>query len=279
MRTLRSLPNSESRLRALFVLTVCAAWISTPLARSQDSESESVPIDSGIEEKTDVRLVLLDLVVVDKDGSTVPDLTADDFEIVANGDVRAVDTLDVDCDAGALAEPRAVRRAHRRPGVDDPGRAPKIVLAFDYMHLAPGEREYAFQQAEEMVENGAVDGEEIMIAALTGGLRIEQGFTGDSREVSGSLQRMHHDVTLWNGNFTHRHERGFVLGMKALFDVLGTVPGPKSVVLFSGMRDVPLENEFRELAAVAAGARCALYPVDASGLRAELPGGGNARPG
>jgi hypothetical protein len=42
-------------------------------------------------------------------------------------------------------------------------------------------------------------------------------------------------------------------------------------VLFSAMQDVPLDLQFREIAAVASSSRCLLYPVDAVGLRPYTP--------
>jgi hypothetical protein len=55
------------------------------------------------------------------------------------------------------------------------------------------------------------------------------------------------------------------------------VAGPKAVVLYSGMLDVPLELQFEKLAAVASVSRCSLYPVDVRGLTTE-PLGGSATP-
>jgi hypothetical protein len=54
--------------------------------------------------------------------------------------------------------------------------------------------------------------------------------------------------------------------LTALLDVLGTISAPKAVVLFSGMEDVPLDLEFEQLAALAATARTAIYPVDVLGM-------------
>ena len=48
-------------------------------------------------------------------------------------------------------------------------------------------------------------------------------------------------------------------------------------VLYSTMRDVPLELEFDRIAAIAAGSRCSIFPVDAAGLRTELGGPDIAR--
>jgi hypothetical protein len=69
------------------------------------------------------------------------------------------------------------------------------------------------------------------------------------------------------------NESGFVDGLASLFDVAGTFPGPKAVVLYSAMKDVPLEEQFRQLAAQAAASRCAVYPVDVRGLAdSRVPG-------
>jgi len=117
-----------------------------------------------------------------------------------------------------------------------------------------------------MVRAGAADGDEMMVVALNGGLRIEQRFTQELAQVVSSLERMQHDVSLWQPEFQHLNESGFVRGMTSMLEFLGTVPGAKAVVLFSEMGHVPLELQFKEIAAVAAAARCSIYPVDASGL-------------
>jgi VWFA-related protein len=235
------------------------------------NRSDVPPIETGVEERSEVRLVLVDTVVVDDRGRTVPDLSIDDFEILSWGRPLDVNTLDVACDGGALDDPSGVRSARRRAPAPE-GPAPRqIVLAFDYQHLGQGGRELAFQQAAQLIEAGVTRGDRILIAALTGGLRIEQTFTSDPESARNALRRMRYDVTLWNGNFRHQDERGFVGGLTALMDVLGTIDGRKSVVLFSEMQDVPLDSQFEEIAAIAATSRCALYPVDAGGLRP--PGG------
>ena len=109
-------------------------------------------------------------------------------------------------------------------------------------------------------------GDEVMVVALNGGLRVERTFTDDTEAVFRSLRRMEYDVTLWNGYFEHVNEYGFVDSLSGLFDVLGTVSGRKAVVLYSAMEDAPLELQFQELAAIASVSRCSVYPVDVRGL-------------
>jgi VWFA-related protein len=250
-----------------------------PASASEDAE----PLDVGATGSAEVRIVLTDVVVVDRAGRTVPGLTADDFDVLSRSRPVGVDTLDLDCAGGAADDVAAVGRPDRR-GPIATADGHKVVFLLDYLHLDRYQRERTLDQIRAMIGNGATGGDEVMLAALTGGLRIEQTFTEDRDEVARSLRRMGHDVTLWNGNYSHLNETGFVGGMTALFDVLGTVPGRKSVVMYSGMTDVPLLLQFETLAGDAAAARCALYPVDVRGLvapdvgfggRPELvPGGG-----
>lgn len=246
------------------------AGAATETARDADPET---PLEVGATASAEVRMILTDVVVVDRDGRTVPGLTAEDFDVVVGGRPTPVDTVDLDCPGGAVEDVASVRRAGRREPIGS-GEGHSVVFLLDYLHLGPMQREAIFEQIWSMIDNGASGNDEIMLAALTGGLRIEQTFTDDPDELLRSLRRMRHDVTLWNGNYTHLNEFGFVEGLTALLDVLGTIPGRKSIVMYSGMQDVPLMLQFEDIAAVAAASRCSIYPVDARGLT--VPEGGPA---
>ena len=80
---------------------------------------------------------------------------------------------------------------------------------------------------------------------------------------------MQYDPSLFAGNFNHTSEDGFVRSMTSLFDVAATIPRPKAIVLYSSMRDVPLDAQFRKLAATAAASRSVVYPVYVQGLEVE----------
>jgi VWFA-related protein len=238
------------------------------------AQQEAPPIEVDKVETARVRLIMLDVVVLDSEGRTVPGLTLEDFEIVAGGRAVDADTLDVDC-TDALDDPGSVRHAKTRemPAPTEQGR--KIVMALDYMHLDMLQRAEALDYAMEAVKVSA-PGDQILLAALNGGLRIEQPFTADHDEAWRGLRRMQRDITLWQPSFEHSSEIGWIRAVTTLFDVLETVPGPKAVVLFSGMGDVPLDLEFQEIAAHAAAARCSVYPVDVRGITTLNGGGGTA---
>ncbi len=239
-----------------FVLTVLWLAAAGAVSRAQDTES-TPPVRVDKIERAEVRLVLLDVIVIDSDGNPVPGLEREDFEIRHGGEVVSPDVLETRCEPEPIQRMTADRAMPPR----------RLVLLFDYLHLPTLEREWALDTAIQMIREERTEGDEVMVAALTGGLRIEQPFTTDARKVLASLKRMQKDISLWNGNFSHANEFGFVRGVESLFDVLATVSvGPKAVVLYSAMQDVPLDNQFERIAAIAAASRCALYTVDPYGL-------------
>ena len=97
-------------------------------------EREQAPVDLGIQEEARVRLSIIDVVVIDREGRTVPGLNALDFKITAGRRDVPVASVDASCPGGGADDPRAAY------GSDSPGRgaAPpgerKIALALDYFH-------------------------------------------------------------------------------------------------------------------------------------------------
>jgi VWFA-related protein len=210
---------------------------------------QPAPKPSGLVENVEVRLVILDVQVLDRKGHPVPGLGRDDFDVsIDRGRPVPIATFDAAC--------------------ADAAQKPVVVLAFDYQHLVGPERTEALRSARRALERGGLGDLEIMVVALTGGLRIEQPLSTKRDATFAALQHMQDDVTLWGGNFSHTSDDGFVRGLTSLFDVVGMIPKPKAVVLFSGMRDVPYEEDFRNLAALAAASRSVVYPVDIQGLDA-----------
>lgn len=207
---------------------------------------QPVPRPSALVEHVEVRLVMLDVLVFDGKGNPVPGLRAEDFDVEVDRRPVPLVSLDDAC--------------HNEI------QKPNIILAFDYQHLDKAQRGRILDDVRGAFERGAGGPAAVMVVALTGGLRVEQPFTKDRRRVQTALARMQNDVELWAGNFSHRNEDGFVRGLTSLFDVAGTFSGPTAVILYSGMRAVPLEEQFRELAAQASAARCAVYPVSVLGL-------------
>ncbi len=257
---------------------LAAALMLLPGLAGVPAQEPAKPTDIGLTEKVQVRLVTMDVVVLDAADRAVAGLEPEDFELRVDGAEVPVDTLDRSCDESALDEPAAVRAPEDRAPGRPQGSPRRIVWVLDYLHLDGFARERVLETLRALARGGAMEGSEILVAALTGGLRVEQPFTRDLSQVTRTLERMERDITLWNGNFAHTTEEGFFAGLEALCDVLAAVPGPKAAVVYSqwqGAGDLYFyESDFRRLAALAGDARVSFYPVEAQGLTAfGYPGG------
>jgi VWFA-related protein len=244
----------------LFFLSLLAA----PVALlAQDAPSE--PKDSGVKEDVTVTLVQVDAVVMNKKGQTVPDLTKDDFELSIGDDALEVSTMDVFCPIGATDDPLPIKDK-QAPAMIGPGVKRKIVMAFDYYFLEPTVRAPMLEAAAAMIDSFKPDEEEVMIVALAWGVRVEQRFTSDKRQLLATLQRMEHDKTLWAFEFTlGTTGKEYWTDLMTLMDVLEGHDGAKGVVLFSQAKAVSSSSVdvwYNQVAMHAAASRSVIYPSD-----------------
>ena len=181
------------------VLIFLSLLVAPATLLAQDAPSE--PKDSGVKEDVTVTLVQVDAVVMNKKGQTVPDLTKDDFELRIGDQVLDVDTMDVFCPIGATDDPLPIK-GKKAPAMIGPGVKRKIVMAFDYYFLEHTVRAPMLEAAASMIDAFKPDEEEVMIVALAWGVRVEQRFTSDKRQLLATLQRMEHDKTLWAFEYT-----------------------------------------------------------------------------
>ena len=259
----KPLPMAKFWIRVA-VFSLCLAAVSL----AQEAVDE--PLDLGLEEEVEVQLVLVDFLVLDRQGRTVPDLTLDDFVLLAGGREVDVASLDRDCPIGAAPDP-APGEASESLGSEPTVRPRRMVLVFDYYHMTnPAE---AFDRALEMLDKWPVGAEEHMVVSLGDALRIESPFTTDLDDVRRTLRRMRNDPDLYAGNYGRLTERRFFDRIEIMFDLLERWEGRKSIVLFSGpfLRDGFFRDpEFKRLSGLSVATRTAVYPVDTGGLRTQL---------
>lgn len=245
-----------TRLRAAGLLAAILAL------GSAEPPQEPLPLD--LEEHVDVQLGLVDVVVLDRKDRTVADLDVDDFDLLVDLEHVKIETFDVDCPAAGPA-----------PAPQGAAETARYVLVFDYYHLErPVE---ALESAMQSLARLDARGEETMLVSLGQVLRIEVPFTKDAEEIRSGMVRMQHDLGLYGGSYGRLTERRFFDRIFTLFDVMGLIPGRKSVVLFSGpfLPDgFTYDPTFEKLAALSARVRTRVYTVDAGGFRTELGGGG-----
>jgi VWFA-related protein len=241
-----------------------AVALAAPCGMTVCQEKPTEPMDLGREEQVEVRLVLLDALVHDRKGRSVADLSADEFILFVDGKQVEIAAIDLRCPLGP-AEGRSVGR-----GVAPPAQGgSRIVLAFDYYHMvSPVE---AIERMKETIRERYIAGDELMVLSIGQTVRIEAPFTSDAAEILGTLDRMESDVDLYGGAYDRLTEFRFFERFDAVFDLLERIPGHKAVVLLSGPFEPDGFNHdvaYRKLAARAAAARVAVYPVDSSGLTA-----------
>jgi len=243
------------------------------------------PVKSDVAEHVEVRLVTIDVIALDKDDRTVPGLGKESFRLFADGKETPIDTVDAYCGDAPEAEPQSKALGAWATPPDLPNETRRVVLAFDYLHLPyvicpdvtydPRQPRSCLMHTQALQAYQAaiaarpeIHDEEIMVVALTGGLRVEQPFTRDRKAVVEALRRMEYDVTLWNGSFQQTTELGFFRGLEALTTLLRATPGPKSVVLLTAGAGPSngYDVEFARLATTAGDAQVRFYPVDCRGV-------------
>ena len=245
------------------LLRSVAAIVCLMAVRPPAGGTGKTPETSHLTEKVEVRLVLLDVVVVDGAGRPAPGLTKDDFLLTVEGGIVPVETFDVECGEASPAEPR------------------RIVFAIDYAHLGPDWRPPTLAAVRKMVMDSPDPDDRFMIVALTGSLRVEQSFTTDRAEVLRTLDRMERDVTLWADDFRHVSDEPFLDALIALFTVLDAEPGSKAVIHLSNL-DVlkgDIDSRLLKLSALAGAARATLHTISARGLDVSKGSPGAALPG
>jgi VWFA-related protein len=243
------------------------------------------PVKGDLSEHVEVRLVTIDVIALDQADQTVPGLGKESFRLFVDRKETPIDTVDSYCGDTPEDDPKSLKFGGWATPANLANETRRTVLAFDYLHLpyvVCPELSYdpdhprtcmlhtqalqAYQAA--FAAKPEIQDEEIMVVALTGGLRVEQPFTRDRKAVIETLRRMEFDVTLWNGNFEQMTEFGFFRSLEALTTLLRVNQGPKSVVLLTAGAgpDDSYDGDFARIAAAASDARARIYPVDCRGL-------------
>lgn len=262
--------------------------------------SQASPIELELEERVDVQLVLVDVVVTDRQGRSVEGLGAERFELRVGGSRRAITAVDEHCPAGGSDDPSPLEVArlggNSRSGLFEKlweplpetilgmeaataGPLPAdldagsrlVVIALDFYNIPS--LGFAFDELRRALDERFVEGDLHVIVALAEGLRIESPFTTDRAVLVETLERMESDPTLYAGNFERLTEFRVFEALQMLMDLLETFPGRKVVALYSG----PFRNDgffqdpqFRKLGATAARARASIYPVNSAGMNGAL---------
>ena len=233
------------------------------------------PLKTGLVEKVGVRLMVVDVVVLDEQDRVVPGLAREDFEIEVDGITHEADTLDATC----TAEQAELQGFTSATGAVEPPRGAqpprRVVIAFSFVDIRGGcwsghkmDPCVALDRLKHALRKRPPSGaDEYLVASIGRTVRVEQPFTRDPADVVRAIDRMEDDLTLWDGSAGFGDGPLFD-GLEVLLDGLGRVPGSKALVLYAnGPGPCPATRgaKYEAIAARAAASRTTVYPMDVSG--------------
>jgi VWFA-related protein len=137
--------------------------------------------------------VIVDVLVLDGDGNPVPDLAADDFELLEDGETQRVASIDVvDWERYELGDaiPEEAAVADLEPA--DAGNASprRFVIVFNRRGADPVNLRRAKRGLEEFVANHMVDGDETMILEFAHTVRVLQEFYSGKEQTLANVRRI-----------------------------------------------------------------------------------------
>jgi VWFA-related protein len=289
--------------------------------------------------RTSVNLVLVDVVVRDRTGAFVPDLTAGDFELFEDGVRQQILTFAAEkvTSTAAPIDQSSTLASSDRPGIApnqpssaSPARAPSasaadssthpltseevaghrlLTLVFDTSSMQVEEVQKAVDDAARWVNDHMTPADLVAVAAINSRLQVLTDFTGDQERVRSVLasfsatdgtafaqvdsstaatdeasqaatssatvvDQSAQELDTFNNDVRLR-------ALRTIAEALQPIQQKKAIIYFSsGMQRSGTDNQVELRAAINAAVRAnvAIYPVDARGVQALVPGG-SARQG
>ncbi len=131
-------------------------------------------------------MVLVDVVVTDKQGSSVPGLKAEDFVVEENGKSQKIVAVTTPPQSEPATLPPGIYS--NRPQFRSPG-GPITVMLLDVINTPFSDQAYARRQMLSFVRDQYKPGQRMAIFTLTGSLNVLQDFTSDPQVLYTALQR------------------------------------------------------------------------------------------
>jgi VWFA-related protein len=302
-------------IRAGVVLVTAAVVLTTTtrLSGGQDPRQATAQFRAGVD------LVYLDVIVRDRRGEPVRNLTADDFVVSEDGRVQSIRTFSFEQipvgpdgpGTGVVTPPAVLTAPEPTPNALGPSALREagqfrgrrlMVLYFDLSSMQPEEIVRATAAARDFVRTRSSPADVIAVVSLETDLDVNVDFTADRQAMLGALDRLDgtasqgleegttaEDAGTQEGEFT-ADESEFNLyntdrrlaALAALADALAGIEQKKSIVYFSGgLGELGTENQVQLRRAIdrAVRANVSVYTLDTRGLHAFVPGGDASQAG
>ncbi len=233
------------------------------------------PVDNGTVIKTETRVVLVDAVVTDKKGAYVRDLKQKDFKVYEDGKEQQIRsfTFEADPNSPMAQQPRY------------------IVLMFDNSTVGFSDQRYARDAANKFIDANAAPNRLMAVVNYGGTMSVAQNFTSNVDRLKAAVagakfSAVSPNETVDSGTVDARGAsvrvpssagqfgiQSLLMQLRAFAKNLGSVPGRKSLILFTGGFVVPAD-QMSELTAVIDAcnhSNVAIYPIDVRGLVSGAP--------
>src|SRR5258706_2383441 len=255
----------RGRCKMRFAAVICLTGM---VAMAQEPAAQTAA-DSGAVIRTQTRLVLVDTVVTDKKGNYVRDLAVKDFRVWEDNKEQSVKNFSFE------ADPASPLNSQKR----------YLVLFFDNSTMETADQARARQAAEKFIDGNAGPNRLMAIVNFGGSVRIAQNFTTDAARLKRAVGGVQFSSTSPNGETPGVDlvaagaprlssaegdfgARSVMLALRSLAKNLATVPGRKTLVLFTSGFPLTQENrsEVTAVIDVCNRANVAIYPIDVRGL-------------
>ncbi len=286
MKSQRIVERFVGRSQVATVLgCILIGWLLAPhcIAHAQDAPAAppaaalapagpaSQPQQNGPVVRSETRLVRVDVIVTDKKGHYIHDLTANDFKVYDDNKQQEVANFSFGADPNS---PAAGERRY-------------TILFFDDSSMDASDQPRARAAAVKFIDANVAPDRVLAIVEFTGALRITQNFTTDAaklKQVASGIQNSSISTNPpsptainaapgLNGPSLNSAENNFgaysvLLSIRILAKNLAGVAGRKSLVLFTAGFPLTPERDSELTATIDAcnKANVAIYPLDVRGL-------------
>jgi VWFA-related protein len=249
-------------------LLIAAVVLGTAAPRAQQASAQRPPVF-----RTGTELITVNVVVRDKNGNVVRNLTKDDFAVVEDDKPQQITSFDfeeldkADAEAAPAQAVLEVKTAAPKAAIAAPADAPAappkidmhgrrlIVLFFDLSSMQPEELDRAVKSAHDYVDSKLAPSDLIAIASFATAFKVDSGFTSDKAALGEVIDRFNGasgqgfeeggtgdaEGTADNGNAFTADDTEFNIfntdrrldALQTLSDQLSGIEQKKSVIYFS----------------------------------------------
>jgi VWFA-related protein len=199
-------------------LLACACMASAVMGAAQEKPREADKI------VTTTRMVLVDVVVKDRQGKAIPGLTARDFQLLEDGkpqEIRVVDVTELPTAAVAPADPDV----YSNVPAPNASRGPALIVLLDTLNTRFANQAFMRKAMLDYLEKHAPPGQPMAVFVLANGLTLVQDFNSDPRNLLKA-------ITLVKGETP-------LIPIKAADEVARSISAPAEVArAFAGLGDL-----------------------------------------